>query len=80
MDCKNGPSLVFQEATVENILRVCTIVKTHPSIHISKLKNDNFADKTKKGACTVHQLVETIRKTEDIEVKSEEPEENKLLS
>jgi len=64
---KNESSLVFQEATIANILRAYTTVKTHPTIRAQELKMEAFTTQPLKEGFATHQLLETSRKSEDIE-------------
>jgi len=64
---KNESSLVFQEATIANILRAYTTIKTHPTIRARELKVEDFTTQPLKEGFATHQLLETSRKSEDIE-------------
>lgn len=67
MKLKNGLVLIFQEATIANILRVYTTVKTHPNIRAQELKMKTLTMDLRKDGYAAHQLLETPRKNEDIE-------------
>ena len=67
MKLKNGLVLIFQEATIANILRVYTTVKTHPSIRAQELERETLTADLRKDEYAVHQLLETPRKNEDVE-------------
>lgn len=66
MELKNGLVLIFQEATIANILRAYATVKTHPIIRAQELETKTLTDLRKDGYAT-HQLLETPRKNEDVE-------------
>lgn len=67
LELKNGRVLVFQEATVANILRAYTTIKTHPSVRAKELKMKTLTAKQRKEGYAVHQLLETSRKDAEIE-------------
>jgi hypothetical protein len=67
MKLKNGLVLIFQEATIANILRVYTTVKTHPSIRAQELEMRTLTADLRKDGYAVHQLLETPRKNEEVE-------------
>lgn len=67
LELKNGRVLVFQEATVANILRAYTTIKTHPSVRAKELKMKTLTAKQQEEGYAVHQLLETSRKDEEIE-------------
>ncbi len=67
MKLKNGLVLIFQEATIANILRVYTTVKTHPSIRAQELEMETLTADLRKDGYAVHQLLETPRKNEEVE-------------
>jgi hypothetical protein len=64
---KKGLVLVFQEATIVNILRVYTTVKTHPSIRAQELEMRTLTMDLRKEGYAMHQLIETLRKNEEVE-------------
>jgi len=64
---KNGLVLVFQEATIANILRAYITVKTHPSVRIQELQMKTLAAELIKKGYAAHQLLEVPRKNEDME-------------
>jgi len=66
MELKNGSVLIFQEATIANILRAYAIVKTHPNVHAQELEMETLTDLRKDGYA-MYQLLETPRKNEDVE-------------
>ena len=66
MKLKNGLVLIFQEATIANILRAYATVKTHPNIRAQELKMKMLTNLRKDGY-GVHQLLETPRKNEGVE-------------
>ena len=67
MELKNGLVLIFQEATIANILRACTTVKTHPNIRAQELETKPLTTDLRKDGYATHQLLETPRKNEDVE-------------
>jgi hypothetical protein len=67
MKLKNRLILIFQEATIANILRVYTTVKTHPSVRAQELEMETLTADLRKDGYAVHQLLETPRKNEDVE-------------
>lgn len=64
---KNESSLVFQEATIANSLQAYTTIKTHPTIRAQELRMEAFTTQPLKEDFAIHQLLETSRKSEDIE-------------
>lgn len=64
---KNDLVLVFQEATIANILRAYTTVKTHPSVRTQELQMKTLAAELRKEGYAVHQLLEVPRENEDVE-------------
>ena len=80
MKLKNGLVLIFQEATIANILRVYTTVKTHPSIRAQELEMRTLTADLRKDGYAVHQLLETPRKNEDVERELKELIERGELS
>jgi len=80
MKLKNGLVLIFQEATIANILRVYTTVKTHPNIRAQELEMKTLTADLRKDGYAVHQLLETPRENEDVESKLERLLEKGKLS
>ena len=80
MKLKNGLVLIFQEATIANILRVYTTVKTHPSICAQELEMRTVTADLRKEGYAVHQLLETPRKNEEVERELKELLERGELS
>jgi len=80
MKLKNGLVLIFQEATIANILRVYTTVKTHPSVRAQELEMRTLTADLRKDGYAVHQLLETPRKNEDVERELKELIEKGELS
>ena len=80
MKLRNGLVLIFQEATIANILRVYTTVKTHPSIRAQELEMRTLTADLRKDGYAVHQLLETPRKNEDVERELKELIERGELS
>jgi len=80
MKLRNGLVLIFQEATIANILRVYTTVKTHPSIRAQELEMRTLTADLRKDGYAVHQLLETPRKNEEVERELKELLERGELS
>ena len=80
MKLKNGLVLIFQEATIANILRVYTTVKTHPSIRAQELEMKTLTADLRKEGYAVHQLLETPRKNDEVERELKELIERGELS
>lgn len=53
----NGEKLIFQEATIANIVRAYTIIKTHPQKRALELEQKQPSDK--KEGYAEYQLIET---------------------
>ena len=64
---KNGSLLILQEATLANILRAYTTIKTHPVIRAQELEMKTLKSEAIREGFALHQLLETSRKSEDIE-------------
>ena len=64
---KNGLVLVFQQATIANILRAYTTVKTHPRVRTQELQMKTLAAELRKEGYAAHQLLEVPRENEDVE-------------
>jgi len=67
IELKNGLVLIFQEATIANVLRAYTTIKTHPNIRAQELEMKTLTVDLRKDGYAVHQLLETPRKNEDME-------------
>jgi len=67
MKLKNGSVLVFQEATIANILRAYITVKTHPSVRTQELQMKTLAAELRKEGYAAHQLLEVPKENEDME-------------
>lgn len=67
LELKNARTLVFQEATVANILRAYTTIKTHPSVRARELKMKTLTAEQPKEDYATHQLLETPKKDEKIQ-------------
>jgi len=80
MKLKNGLILIFQEATIANILRVYITVKTHPSIRAQELEMKTLTADLRKEGYAVHQLLETPRKNDEVERELKELIERGELS
>ena len=65
---EKGLVLVFQEATIANILRAYITVKTHPSVRTQELQMKTLATtELKKEGYAAHQLLEVPTENEDVE-------------
>lgn len=64
---KNGTAMIFQEATIANILRAYATVKTHPTIRARELKMKALTVASRKEDYATHQLLETSRTADNIE-------------
>ena len=80
MNLKNGSILIFQEATIANILRAYTTLKTHPNIRAQELEMKTLKADLQKDGYALHQLLETHRKNEDVERELKELLEKGELS
>lgn len=80
IELKNGLVLIFQEATIANILRAYTTVKTHPNIRAQELETKTLTANLRKDEYAVHQLLETPKKNEDVESELKELFEKGELS
>jgi len=80
IELKNGLVLIFQEATIANILRAYTTVKTHPNIRAQELETKTLTVNLRKDEYAVHQLLETPKKNEDVESELKELFEKGELS
>ena len=69
---KKGSVLLFQEATIANILRAYTTVKTHPNIRAQQLEIKTLTANLRKDEYAVHQLLETPKATEGVESELKE--------
>ena len=78
---KNESALIFQEATIANILRAYITIKTDPNVRAKELKMKALTAEQQKEGYAVHQLLDTTRKDKKIEKElSELLKESKLLS
>lgn len=80
IELKNGLVPIFQEATIANILRAYTTVKTHPNIRAQELETKTLTANLRKDEYAVHQLLETPKKNEDVESELKELFEKGELS
>ncbi len=69
---QNGLSLIFQEATIANILRVYTTIKTHPSIRAQELQSQTLSTDQRKEGYATYQLIEMPTASEEIETELRE--------
>lgn len=67
IELKNGTKLVFQEATIANISRAYSTIKTHPHIRALELEMKATKIEQLKKGYAQHQLLETSKKHEEIE-------------
>jgi len=67
MKLKNNSTMIFQEATMANILRAYITIKTHPMIKAQELKMHVLGETPQKQGYALHQLLETSRSQEEIE-------------
>jgi len=67
MKLKNNSAMIFQEATIANILRAYVTIKTHPKIKAQELKMRRTDKTSQKQGYALHQLLETSRNQEEIE-------------
>lgn len=66
MKLRNNSSIVFQEATIANILRAYVTIKTHPKITTQELKMHVVGETSQKQGYALHQLLEISRSQEEI--------------
>ncbi len=66
MKLRNNSSIVFQEATIANILRAYVTIKTHPKITAQELKMHVLGETSQKQGYALHQLLEISRSHEEI--------------
>jgi hypothetical protein len=59
--------LIFQEATVANILRAYVTITTHPAKRAQELKMQTLGKNLQKRGFARHQLLQTSRSQEQIE-------------
>lgn len=69
---KNGLVLIFQEATMANILRAYTTVKTHPNIRAQELEMKTVTANLRKQGYAMNQLLEAPRTNDDVESELKE--------
>jgi len=67
MKLKNNSAMIFQEATIANILRAYITIKTHPKIQAQELKMHVLGETSQKQGYALHQLLEIPRSQEEIE-------------
>ncbi len=67
MKLKDDTALIFQEATIANILRAYLTIKTHPTIRAQELEMHVLDKTSRKQGFALHQLLETSRSQEEIE-------------
>jgi len=64
---KNNSVMIFQEATIANILRAYVTIKTHPTIKAQELEMHVLGETSQKQGYALHQLLEISRSQEEIE-------------
>jgi hypothetical protein len=67
MKLKDNSAIIFQEATMANILRVYVTIKTHPTVKAQELKMRVLDKTSQKQGYALHQLLKTSRNQEEIE-------------
>jgi len=67
MKLKDNSAMIFQEATIANILRAYVTIETHPKIKAQELNMDVLSETSQKQGYALHQLLETSRSQEEIE-------------
>ena len=67
MKLKNNSAIIFQEATIANILRAYVTIKTHPKITAQELEMHVLGETSQKQGYALHQLLEIFRSQEEIE-------------
>jgi len=60
-------TLIFQEATIANLVRAYITIKTHPNVKALKLKTKIMSETEIKNGYAKHQLIEVVEKAEEIE-------------
>ena len=64
---KNNSAIIFQEATITNILRAYVTIKTHPKITAQELEMHVLGETSQKQGYALHQLLEIPRSQGEIE-------------
>lgn len=67
MKLKDNSAMIFQEATMANILRAYLTIKTHPTIRAQELEMHVLDETLHKQGYALHQLLETSRSREEVE-------------
>lgn len=60
-------TLIFQEATIANLVRAYITVKTHPTLKALKMKRKRLTEEERKSGYAEHQLLEMAENEEEIE-------------
>jgi predicted hydrolase (HD superfamily) len=68
---RDDSGLIFQEATIANILRAYVTVTTHPVTRAQELKMQTLSKTLQKRGFARHQLLQTSRSQEEIEEELE---------
>jgi predicted hydrolase (HD superfamily) len=63
---RDDSALIFQEATIANILRAYVNIRTHPMVTAQELKTQTLSKTLKKPGFARHQLLQTSRSQEEI--------------
>lgn len=66
MKLKNNSAIIFQEATIANILRAYVTIKTHPKITAQELEMHVLDEPSQIQGYALHQLLEVSRSQEEI--------------
>lgn len=77
---KDKSTMIFQEATVANILRAYATIKTHATIRAHELKVHVLDKTSRKQGYALHQLLETSKDQEEIEEELREFLENPTVT
>ena len=64
---KDNSVMIFQQATIANILRGYVAIKTHPRIKAQELKMHVLGETSQKQGYALHQLLEIPRSQEETE-------------
>ena len=62
-------TLIFQEATIANLVRAYITIKTHPNVKVLKLERKIMSETEIKNGYAKHQLIEAVDEAEEIEKK-----------
>ena len=73
-------TLIFQEATIANLVRAYITIKTHPNVKALKLERKIMSETEIKNGYAKHQLIEAVEEAEEIEKEITELLEEARLS